>query len=348
MRLALFVNDIQTEKVTYTTNLFALTAINRGHEAWVIGAEDFIYDRDERIKARARHAPKSNYKSAQAYLSDLQSNKARIEEICLDQFDVLMLRSDPSEESGARHWAQSVGVDFGREAMRHGVIVVNDPDGLARARNKMYFQTFPEQVRPRTVITRSREKIREFAKEMGNWMVLKPLQGSGGKGVFLVKPEDMSNLNQIIESLSKDGYIIAQEYLPAAAKGDVRLFMMNGHALRYKGKYAAFRRMGAEGDIRSNVHAGGSVEQAVITDEALELCKIVRPKLVQDGMFLVGLDIVGDKLMEINVFSPGGLVNAQRFEGVNFSHAVIDSLESKVDYMRFYKRNFCNVEMCTL
>jgi glutathione synthase len=348
MRLALFVNDIQTEKVTYTTNLFAITAINRGHEAWVISAEDFIYDRDERIKARARHAPKSMYKSAQAYLSDLQGAKARNEEICLDEFDVLMLRSDPADETGPRNWAQSIGVDFGREAMRHGVIVVNDPDGLARARNKMYFQTFPEEVRPKTLITRTREKIKEFAKDMGGWIVLKPLQGSGGKGVFLVKPEDMSNLNQIVDAISKDGYIIAQEYLPEAAKGDVRLFMMNGQALRYKGKYAAFRRIGAEGDIRSNVHAGGSVEQAIITDEALELCKIVRPKLVQDGMFLVGLDIVGNKLMEINVFSPGGLVNAQRFEGVNFSHAVIDALENKVDYMKFYKRKFRNSEMCTL
>ncbi len=348
MRIALFINDIQTEKVTYTTNLFAITAINRGHEAWVISAEDFIYDRDDKIKARARHAPKSMYKSAASYLSDLQGPKARIEEIVVDDLDVLMLRNDPADEIGTRNWAMSVGIDFGREAMRHGVIVVNDPNGLSSARNKMYFQTFPEEVRPRTVITRSRQKIKDFAKEMGNWIILKPLQGSGGKGVFLVKPEDMSNLNQIVDALSKDGYIIAQEYLPAAAKGDIRLFMMNGHAMKYKGKYAAFRRIGADGDIRSNVHAGGSVEQAIITDEQLELTKIVRPKLVQDGMFLVGLDIVGNKLMEINVFSPGGLVNAQRFEGVNFAHAVIDSLEHKVDYMRFYKRNFCNAEMATL
>jgi glutathione synthase len=348
MRLALFINDVQTEKVTYTTNLFAVTAINRGHEAWVISAEDFIYDSDDRVKAIARHAPKSNYKTAAAYLSDLQSSKARVEEIVLDDFDVMMLRSDPADETGPRNWAQSVGVDFGREAVRHGVIVVNDPNGLAKARNKMYFQTFPEEVRPRTVITRNRQKIRKFANEMGNWIVLKPLQGSGGKGVFLVKPEDMSNLNQIIDAISKDGYIIAQEYLPEAAKGDIRLFMMNGHAMKYKGKYAAFRRIGAEGDIRSNVHAGGSVEQAIITDEALELANMVRPKLVQDGMFLVGLDIVGNKLMEINVFSPGGLVNAQRFEGVNFAHGVIDALEHKVDYMRFYKRSFDNAEMCTL
>lgn len=348
MRLALFINDVQTEKVTYTTNVLAMAAINRGHEAWVVSAEDMIYDRDDRVKAIARHAPKTLYKSAASYLSDLQGDKATVEEIVVDDLDVLLLRNDPADEIGVRNWAQSVGIDFGRVAMKNGVVVLNDPNGLAKARNKMYFQEFPEEVRPRTVITRNRKKIKEFAKEMGNWIVLKPLQGSGGKGVFLVKPEEMSNLNQIIDALSKEGYIIVQEYLPAAAKGDIRLFMMNGQPLKYKGKYAAFKRKGAEGDIRSNVHAGGSVEAAVVTDEALELAKMVRPKLVQDGMFLVGLDIVGNKLMEINVFSPGGLVNAQRFEGVNFAHAVIDSLENKVDYMKFYRRKFCNLEMCTL
>jgi glutathione synthase len=123
---------------------------------------------------------------------------------------------------------------------------------------------------------------------------------------------------------------------------------MNGEPLRYKGKYAAFRRIRSGDDIRSNVHAGGQIAQAQITDTTLELVEIVRPKLVQDGMFLVGLDIVGDKLMEINVFSPGGLGSAQRFEKVNFSHAVLHSLQRKVQYMAYYRRNFDNREMATL
>ena len=100
---------------------------------------------------------------------------------------------------------------------------------------------------------------------------------------------------------------------PAAHEGDTRLFMMNGAPLRYKGKYAAFRRLRSGDDMRSNIHAGGKLRQAEITNQHLQLAEIVRPKLVQDGMFLVGLDIVGDKLMEINVFSPGGLGSAQMF-----------------------------------
>jgi glutathione synthase len=128
----------------------------------------------------------------------------------------------------------------------------------------------------------------------------------------------------------------------------MRLFMMNGKPLRYKGKYAAFRRLRAGEDMRSNVHAGGKLHQASITDIHLRVAEIVRPKLVQDGMFLVGLDIVGDKLMEINVFSPGGFGSAQRFEKVNFSLAVLDALERKVSFMGHYHRRFDNVEMAAL
>ena len=138
------------------------------------------------------------------------------------------------------------------------VIVLNDPNGLAKAMNKMYFQLFPEEVRPATLITRDKEEIRTFAKEHGNNIVLKPLQGSGGSNVFLVRKDDMANLNQMVEAVSRDGYVIAQEYLPAAAEGDTRLFLMNGEPLRYKGKYAAFRRIRSGEDMRSNIHAGGN------------------------------------------------------------------------------------------
>ena len=163
-----------------------------------------------------------------------------------------------------------------------------------------------------------------------------------------MRPEDRANLNQIVESLLRDGYIIAQEYLTAAEEGDTRLFLMNGRPLRYRGKYAAFRRIRSGDDMRSNIHAGGTLRAAEIDSSHLRLAEIVRPKLVQDGMFLVGLDIVGDKLMEINVFSPGGLGSAQKFEKVNFNIAVLEALEKKVEYMQYYRRNFDNVEMATL
>ena len=178
MRLAFMVNDIKTEEPGYTTTRLAMAAINRGHEVWVIGAGDFAYDLDEKIHARARSVPKSQYKSSELFLKDLQGKNAKTERITVDDLDVLMLRSDPSTDTGLRSWAQQSGIIFGRAAMRHGVIVLNDPNGLAKAMNKMYFQLFPEEVRPKTIITRDRNEIKSFAKEMDGSIVLKPLQGS--------------------------------------------------------------------------------------------------------------------------------------------------------------------------
>jgi glutathione synthase len=348
MKIGFVVNDVTTEKQGYTTTRLGMAAVNRGHEVWVMGVADLSYDPNGNIRAHARSAIGKKYKTPATYWRALQSAKAKTERISLDKLDIVMLRNDPAEDVIRRPWAQTAGIVFGRMLLSQGVIVLNDPDGLLKAMNKMYFQYFPETVRPRTLISRDRNEIRRFARQEGGNIVLKPLQGSGGQNVFLVRPDDMSNLNQMIEAVSRDGYVIAQEYLPAAVEGDTRLFLMNGQPLRYKGKYAAFRRIRGGDDIRSNVHAGGTIGRAAITDEMLKIAEIVRPKLTQDGMFLVGLDIVGDKLMEINVFSPGGLGSAQKFEKVNFSHAVIQALERKVQYMNYYERNFDNVEMSTL
>jgi glutathione synthase len=348
MKIGFLVNDVQTEEAGYTSTRLAMTAINQGHEVWLIGTGDLAYDPDGSIRARARTVTKKTYKSNKLFLAELQGPRARIGRITVDDLDVLMLRNDPAEDRVRRPWAQTAGIMFGRAAMKHGVVVLNDPDGLAKAMNKMYFQLFPEEVRPKTLITRDRDEIKAFAADHGSDIVIKPLQGSGGEGVFLVRRGDLGNLNQMVDAVTRDGYVVAQEYLPAAAEGDTRLFMMNGQPLRYKGKYAAFRRCRSGDDIRSNIHAGGTKAQAVIDARALQIAEIVRPKLVEDGMFLVGLDIVGDKLMEINVFSPGGLGSAQSLEGVNFTLAVMAALERKVQYMGYYRRDFNNVDMATL
>ena len=348
MRVGLMVNDVRTEQAGYTTIRLAVQLINSGHEAWLMGAGDFVYDTDERVHAIARTGPRNSYGNEASFLRDVHGPKARVERITVDDLDVLLLRSDPSTEQGERGWAQTAGIVFGRVAMRHGVIVLNDPNGLAKATNKMYFQLFPESVRPRTLISRDRDEIKKFIKAEGGRAVLKPLQGSGGSGVFLVQPSSGSNLNQMIEALTRDGYIIAQEYLSAAAEGDTRMFVMNGSPFRYRGKYAAFRRLRTGEDMRSNIHAGGKLQPAEITDVHLRVAEVVRPKLVQDGMFLVGLDIVGDKLMEINVFSPGGLGSAQRFEKVRFTQGVVNALQRKVEYVGYYQRSFDNIDMATL
>jgi len=348
MKIGFFVNDIKTEEAAYTTTRLSMYANNRGHDVYYLTPDSFALDADNRVRARAVLPPKRNFKSNAAYLKDLQSSKAGTERISVGELDVVMLRNDPSTESGNRFWAAQAGILFTRLALEEGVIVVNDPNGLSKAMNKMYFQSFPEEVRPMTLITRDRDEIKAFATEFKN-IVIKPLSGSGGANVFMIRKEDIPNLNQMIDAVVRDGYVIAQEYLKEAEEGDTRLFLMNGQPLRYKGKFAAFRRVRPQGgDLRSNIHAGGKKAKAEIGDKELEIAEIVRPKLVQDGMFLVGLDIVGSKLMEINVFSPGGLGSAQSFEKVNFCTPVLDALERKVAYMGYYRRNFNNEDLAVM
>ncbi len=347
MRIGFVINDLLNEMEPSTTLRLAMTAQNRGHEVWLIGVGDFAYDPDERVHAHARKAPKEHYETPTAYYADLCSQKGIAQRITVDDLDILMLRNDPSADY-ERPWAQHAAIVFGRKAMRHGVVVLNDPDGLAKAVNKMYFQSFPEIVRAKTLITRNSDDIKRFYDTCERRMIIKPLMGSGGRNVFLVDPGSAGNMNQIIESVLRDGYAIVQEFLPEAKEGDTRLFLMNGLPLTYRGKIAAFRRVPGTQDIRSNIHAGGHIRPVEVTDEMLKLARIVRPKLVQDGMFLVGLDIVGEKLLEVNVFSPGGLHSAQVFGGVDFSEAVVIAMEEKVTYMRYYHRNFDNVEMNSL
>jgi glutathione synthase len=314
---------------------------------WVMSPGDFVYDTDERIHARARRAPKPTYGIASAYLEDLRGPEAITQRITVDDLDVLLLRNDPAQDI-SHGWQQIAGIDFSRLALRSGVIVLNDPSGLARAASKMYFQLFPAEVRPQTLISRNHDDIRAFIKSQGGRAVLKPLQGSGGTGVFLVGPGSAKNVNQMIDALIRDGYVIAQEYLEAAEKGDTRLFMLNGEAFRHKGHYAAFCRVASGGDVRSNITAGGKVAKVKVTEAHLRIADVVRPKLVADGMFFVGLDIVGDKLMEINVFSPGGLGVAQKFERVDFTSDLVAALERKVGYAASYGRRFDNSQMATL
>lgn len=348
MKMAFVVNDIATEQVNYTTTHLAFEAIRRGHELWYINLSDFAYGPDEHVHANAVHPLERRCDSAKDLLSDLQSAGAVRRRITLDSIDVLMLRNDPAEDFSDRPWARLAGINFGRLATRHGAIVLNDPDGLNHAVNKTYLQYFPKSVRPRSLITRNREEIREFCEGEGGTIVVKPLAGSGGRNVFLVRPEDAPNFNQMIESILRDGYIIAQEYLPLAVEGDTRLFLMNGRVLRHGDNVAAIRRLRTRGDMRSNLTAGGTSAPADVTDTMTNLAETVGPRLIEDGIFLAGLDIVGDKIMEINVFSPGALHDASRLAGVNFMEVVIAALEHKVDYRNRHGYVLENAEMAVL
>ena len=348
MRIAFFVNSIEAETPHYTTTVLALAALSRGHEILYLTPGDFVLRADNSLMVRASLLPAINYKKLETFHQDLQSSKTTIKTIDVREIDILFLRNDPSQDSIDRPWAAHVGSMFGRLASERGVLVVNDPAGLALAQNKLYFQDFPEQVRPVTLISKSIEEIRSFIQEQPKGAIVKPLQGSGGKNVFKVDSPKDSNLNQIFEAVSGEGYLIAQGYLPEAKSGDVRLFLMNGKPLERQGKYAALRRVPAKGEVRSNIHVAGTPERVEISDKMLAVAELVRPKLIQDGMFFVGLDIVGDKILEINVFTPGGLWSISQMYKTDFAQSVIMALENKVLMRATYPTTLTNRELATL
>ncbi|HLO19300.1 MAG TPA: YheC/YheD family protein, partial [Sphingomicrobium sp.] len=296
MRIAFFVNDIATEYEGYTTTVLAHQAAKRGHEVMYITPSDFLIDKDDSLRAHVRRMPMKKWTSRESFFKALKDSETEADAVSFDEVDVLWLRSDPSLDSSTATWRAEAGILFGREATKRGTLVLNDPHILGQAINKLYFQSFPEEARAETIITRDERDIKAFAKEHKNNIILKPLQGSGGSGVFKLDKENARNLNQMTEAISRDGYIICQAYIPAAKNGDVRLFLMNGSPLQVDGKYAALRRVAAKDDIRSNIHAGGKAEAVEIGKTELRIAEIIRPKLIADGMFLVGVDIVGDKI----------------------------------------------------
>ena len=347
MLIAFFVNDLEREHPGYTTTVLAHQATMRGHRVCYITPYDFMLRPDDTLWVHARRLPKRKYKDREEFFATLKSSTTKVEAIDIADVDVLMLRNDPSIDAETP-WAMEVGILFGREAVKRGVLVLNDPDSLGRAINKLYFQSFPVEARAETLITKHEADIKAFAKEHRGNIILKPLQGSGGSGVFKVEPGTKSNLNQIIEAIGRDGYIIAQAYVPAAKKGDIRFFLMNGQPLQIGGKYAALRRVASADDIRSNIHAGGKAEAVEIGKTELQVAELIRPKLVADGMFLVGIDIVGDKILEVNVFSPGNLNSCSRLAGVDFSVPIVEAIERKVAIAGEHANSFDNRHLAVL
>ncbi len=348
MRIAFFVNSIEDETPNFSTTALALAAVSRGYDICYVTPADFVLHADDSLSVLGRILPSSSYKKTETLHKDLIADKAEVQKFDISEIDVLFLRNDPSQDANDRPWAANIGVIFGRMAAQRGTLVVNDPDGLAQAQNKLYFQDFPPSVRPTTLISKNIQEIRDFIDGQKKGAIVKPLQGSGGKNVFKITSPKDDNLNQIFEAVSGEGYLIAQAYMPEATEGDVRFFMMNGRPLMRDGKYAAFRRVPAKGEIRSNVHVGGGPAPVEVTDTMLEIADTVRPKLIHDGMFLVGLDIVGDKVLEINVFTPGGLNNLSEMYETNFAETVIDALEEKMTIRDAYDRRLSNRELATL
>lgn len=327
MRVAFFVNDVSTEISEYTTTRLALAAARDGHEVWYVGAGDAEYRPDGSVAAHAYRGLHEDGDDLASFLDRLKEPE-RCKHIVLDELDAVMLRNDSIEDLHERPWAFNSGIVFGQLLADHGVCVVNDPWSLSRSGSKVYLQEFPEEVRPRGLVSRNQDEIRSFVEETGP-TVLKPLYGAKGRNVFLVEEENDANLSQMIEAVLEDGYVIAQERVQGAEDGDIRLFLIDGEPMVEDGNYAAFRRVPEGTDVRANISAGGHPERADIGDDILQMVGVMSDRLCRDGMFFVGLDIIGTTVVEINAESAGGLQSVEHFTGIDFAPEIITALEER-------------------
>ncbi|HEY5822389.1 MAG TPA: hypothetical protein VIT20_10465 [Propionibacteriaceae bacterium] len=326
MRIAFLVNDVGTEKAIYTTTLLARTAAQRGHDVHYLDLVGLSVQPGGEVLARTRRAPGPGCDLVE-FLASVQQTPPRTVDV--GELDVLMIRSEPSFELETRAWAQPISWQFGELARLRGVLVLSDPRGLALAGpDKYYSLKFPSRLRPATLVTRDLEAVRTFAADREHGMVLKPLHGGAGESVFWVRPDD-PNLAQVFAAVARRGYVIAQDYLPAISEGTIRLFMLAGEPLRVDGRVAALHHLQRGSDIRTNYAVAATVVRAEVGDDTLTAAAAVGEILAEDGMFLVGLDLVGDQILEANLHSPGGLPGAQRTCRVDFAAGVVDAMVAR-------------------
>ncbi len=248
----------------------------------------------------------------------------REEMLPLAGFDVIFMRANPPLDPLMLNFLDSVKDD---------VFIVNSVQGIREANNKLYTAVFGDvhsNIIPTTHVSKNKKYLIEQIKESkSDRMILKPLNGYGGSGVILIEKLAMSSINSLLDFYitNSDGtsnYVILQDYIEGADQGDVRILLLNGEPI------GAMKRIPGSDDHRSNISAGGSVAKHVLTKEEKALCKQIGPKLVKDGLYFVGIDVIGGKLVEVNVMSPGGITYMNKVYKTKVQNKVIDFVESKV------------------
>lgn len=234
----------------------------------------------------------------------------------LADFDVVWLRQDPPFDMGY------ITTTHILDLIHPDTLVVNDPFWVRNYPEKLLVLKFPD-LTPPTMIARSLEDLKAFKHEHGD-IILKPLYGNGGAGVFRLDTNDrnLSSLHELFAGINREP-LIAQKFLPAVSKGDKRVILVDGEPV------GAINRVPAEGETRSNMHVGGRPEKVELTERDREICAKIGPLLKEKGQIFVGIDVIGDWLTEINVTSPTGIQELERFDGVNITAKIWEAIEAR-------------------
>lgn len=237
-------------------------------------------------------------------------------EVDLAEFDVVWLRQDPPFDMGY------ITTTHLLEMIHPRTLVVNDPFWVRNSPEKLLVLNFTD-LTPPTTIARDLRTIRAFKEKHGD-IILKPLYGNGGAGVFRLDPGDrnLASLHELFTGINREPMIV-QKYLPAVAKGDKRVILVDGEPV------GAINRVPQAGETRSNMHVGGRPEPVGLTERDLEICARIGPVLREKGQVFVGIDVIGDWLTEINVTSPTGIQELERFDGTNAAALIWAAIEAR-------------------
>jgi glutathione synthase len=291
-----------------STFRIAIEAQARGHSLFYYTPDKLAY-REGRVVARGFPIELRREKGNHVSFGDEI-------EVDLADFDVVWLRQDPPFDMGY------ITTTHVLDMIHPKTLVVNDPFWVRNFPEKLLVLRFPD-LTPPTLIARDLAMIRAFKAEHGD-IILKPLYGNGGAGVFRLGPDDrnLSSLHELFSGINREP-LIAQKFLPAVSKGDKRVILVNGEPV------GAINRVPQPGETRSNMHVGGRAEKVELTARDREICARIGPTLRDNGQIFVGIDVIGDWLTEINVTSPTGIQELERFDGTNTAAKIWEVIEAK-------------------
>ena len=292
-----------------TTIAFMREADRRGHEVFAADAETL---------AVGSGGPHASARELRLQEGDPWYEARPAAQLPLAGFDVVWMRKDPPYDLNYFFAAHLL------ELTPEPTLVVNSPRGLREVTEKLFVLRFPDLC-PETLISRGVEELLAFREKLGGEMVIKPLGGCGGEGVFHLRPDD-PNARALVEMATHWGreYQIGQRYIPEIRQGDKRIILVEGEPV------GAVLRVPQHGESRANFHAGGSAARAVLTDRDREICAAIGPTLVEHGILFAGIDVIGEWLTEVNVTSPTGIREIRELDGVHLEVLVLDAVERRV------------------
>ena len=292
-----------------STFRLAEEAQNRGHDLYVYTPNDLTFNRGK-VAAKVRSI------SLKRKIGD-HVNFGAVELLDLSEFGVIWLRQDPPFDMGYitnTHLLDLVAKE---------TLIVNNPFWVRNLPEKLLVLEFPDLI-PDTVISRDLDEIKEFKREFKD-IIVKPLYGNGGAGIFRLKEDDknLTSLHELFSNMSSEP-LIAQAFLPDVRNGDKRIILVDGSPV------GAINRVPKAGEIRSNMHVGGKAEPAKLSQRDREICRAIGPTLKSKGQVFVGIDVIGEYLTEINVTSPTGIQELERFDNVNIAEMIWHAVEEKL------------------